>query len=158
REFPTRFWEILRAAPCYHGRDGPGAWGGCRATPATSARVARGVAGVRVATFPGSGHPAELLERVAPFRREPPAHPPGPRDLGDVDVAAGVDGDAVRRREAAGLARLVAAPARQQPAALVEDADAPALRILGQPMPPRRLPLVPPQFGDVGAALGIEHD
>src|SRR5256885_190749 len=55
------------------------------------------------------------------------AHPAATRksDFRDVDIAAAIDPDAVRREEIArGLRGIAAAPARVQNAAAVEDADA----------------------------------
>src|SRR5215813_3397711 len=47
--------------------------------------------------------------------------------------------------------------ATKLPGAVV-DAHPPEARLADRPVALRGLPLVPPQFGDVGAALGIEHD
>src|SRR5438046_10271737 len=63
-----------------------------------------------------------------------------------------------RRGHAAGLGPARRAPAREQPAVLVEDADAPVLGLLRHAVPPRGLSLVPPELGDVRASLLVEDD
>src|SRR5439155_1486608 len=106
----------------------------------------------------GSRARAELLERVAVRGREAAADREGPRDLRHVHGALAVHGEAVRRGEAARLGRLRRAPAREQTAVLVEDADASVLGLLGHAVAPRGLALVPPELRDVRAALLVEDD
>src|SRR5262245_61876532 len=101
---------------------------------------------------------AELLEGVAVGGGETAADREGPRHLAHVDVAARVDGDAVRRREASRRGRLQGAPARQQATLRGVQVHAPVARLADGSVPMRFLPVMPPELGHVGAALGIEHD
>src|SRR5215510_8514657 len=88
----------------------------------------------------------------------PAAHREGPGHLAHVDGALRIDGQAVRRREAARRAGIRAAPARQDLAVPVVDAD-PAVAGLGDgSMAPGDGARVPPQLGDEGATLLVEDD
>src|SRR4029453_13371918 len=99
-----------------------------------------------------------LLERVTSGGCQAAAHRERPRHLAHVDVAARVDGEAMRRSEAAGGAGVGRAPAREHSSVLVEHADA-AVAWLGEgPVPLRRLSAGPPELRDVRAALRVEHE
>src|SRR2546425_392070 len=100
----------------------------------------------------------ELLEGVTAGRRETAADGERPGDLAHVDVAARVHGEAVRGGEAARHAGVRAAPPREHASVPVVDADTTVPRLLDRSMATRRLALVPPQLGDVGAALRVEHE
>src|SRR5262249_18096197 len=99
---------------------------------------------------------SELLERVGSRQAATDRERVG--DLAHVDVASRIHRDAMWRGETPGRGGVGCPPARQQPAVLVEDADAAVARLGDRPVPLRRLTLVPPELGDVGAALRIEHD
>src|SRR5260370_32381621 len=70
----------------------------------------------------GSGLPAELLEGVAVGRDQAGASQKGVGHFGDVQVAARVDAEVVRRGEVARRAPVEAAPAGQQTARGIKDA------------------------------------
>ena len=72
---------------------------------------------------PRSGLRVELLEGVAVLASVPAAHREGAGHLGHVDRSPRVDGEAVGRREAARRLGIGRAPAGEDPAVLVEDAD-----------------------------------
>src|SRR5262249_28272565 len=108
--------------------------------------------------LPCSTAQRELLKRMTGGRGQAATDRKRPRHFADVDVPAGVDGDTVWRGEAARRAGVGAAPSGQQPAVLVIDADAAVSRLVDRPVALRRLSLVPPQLGDVGAPVAIEHD
>src|SRR4029077_18583379 len=75
-----------------------------------------------------------------------------------VDVTPRVDSQAVRRREAAGRFGHGSAPARENPTVTIEDADPAVPRFFHRPQALRGLARVPPQLGDVGPALRVEHE
>src|SRR5437867_1642646 len=126
------------------------------AQTASSAVTARAVTSRAVPRTRTSRLRRELLERMS--TRQPAADREGVGDLAHVDVAPRIHRDAVGRGEAAGSRGVGRSPARQQAAVLVEDADAAEARFGDRPVALRRLALVPPQLGDVGAALWVEHD
>src|SRR5258708_26819657 len=75
-----------------------------------------------------SRHLLELLQGAQELRHRHAgvgAGPVGVAHLADIDVALAVDGEAVRRQEAAGLlaGTMLAAQPRDQPALLVDDAE-----------------------------------
>src|SRR5262249_31387439 len=61
-------------------------------------------------------------------------------------------GEAARRR------RVGTTPAGQDVPVPIVDAHATVLRGLRRPVPPGNLPGVPPELGDISAALAVEHD
>src|SRR5882724_7673402 len=105
-----------------------------------------------------SGLQRELLEGVAALADMPAAHGERPRYLAHVDGPARVHRQAMRRREAAGRARVGAAPPGEDATILVIDADPAVPRVLDGPVALRSLALVPPQLRDIGSALRVEDE
>src|SRR5678815_616559 len=100
-----------------------------------------------------SGLQRELLERVTVLGHVPTASRERPRDLADVDIVAGVDGEAVRRREAPRGDRVGTTPAREHATLTVVDTGATGARVASRPVATRRLARLPPELGDIGAPL-----
>src|SRR5205085_12268357 len=98
--------------------------------PPRRSTARRPTASVSFARDAASRAEREFLEGVAIGGRESAADRERPRHLRDVDRRLAVDGEAMRRGEAAGPGRLRRAPARQQLPVAVEDAYAPVLWLL----------------------------
>src|SRR5215471_8711861 len=68
-------------------------------------------------------HQSKLLKRVAIFGSAAAAHGKCPGHLAHVEVSLGIEREAVRRSEAAGCRAVGCAPARQQLAGRIENAE-----------------------------------
>src|SRR5688572_16015409 len=100
----------------------------------------------------------ELLGRVRAFGGVTAADAERVRHFADVHVGLGIHAQSVRSDESAGIGHLRLAPAREQGAIAIEDADAAVRGIFAHAETIRRLIGIPPELGHVRAARAVEHD